>query len=99
MQQSSDPKQARRTFAFRCAATFAAAGALWIALSDVAAAQLPPAAERVAQTFKGWGFVGATTGVLYWAVRRFERRVSAAEREAAAARAALEGRVREQGAE
>lgn len=93
------PASMRRRFAVRCAAAYALAGVLWILFSDrILRAIVAPGSELelTIQTFKGWAFVLASAGVLLWAIGRFERRVETVERELRAARAQLEGRVREQ---
>jgi PAS domain S-box-containing protein len=51
---------------------YAAVGAAWIALSDLALGllELEPGMTARVQTVKGWVFVAATTLLLYWLVRR-----------------------------
>jgi len=81
----------------RCALLYAAAGFLWIVSTDwLVEAFLAERAAQFAQTFKGWLFVGISAVVLFCSVWRFERRVRDYELKAKAARAALEGQVREQ---
>ncbi len=83
-------------FALMCAAIYAAAGVIWIALSDTVVHHLFSGDMEVhVQTLKGWGFVIATTLVLYLSLRMYERKIGRAEQETYAAkeqlRLALEG--------
>jgi len=92
---SLDAEFPRRRYALKCTALYALAGILWITLSDRLVDRfLPVETAQVVQTVKGWTFVGLSALVLFWAVRRFERRISAFERQAISV---LEGQVREQG--
>jgi len=76
-----------RIDALRVVVIYAAFAALWILLSDQAVAWLftDPDTMTRAATFKGWLFVGVTSGLLFWLVRLHGSNGNAAPSSAAAA--------------
>ena len=67
------------------AAVYGAVGAVWIALSDIAAGALfPEALQPWVQTFKGWLYVAATAILIYVLVRRLVLRLRRGEERLAA---------------
>lgn len=71
-----DIRGSARARALRVAGAYLVTGVLWILLSDAAVEQLvtDPAALTRLQTWKGWGFVLVTAGVLYPVLLRQLRR-------------------------
>jgi len=75
-----------RTSAFRVGISYLLAGVVWILLSDRALAAMvqDPGLLSQLQTLKGWFFVAASAGFIWWLVQREVRRVGRSEAHLAA---------------